>query len=178
MGINGTSSHVNIFTPQFIASFSYFKIIEVFIFYFSHWTLYFFQFHSYKLQLHGFTCWDRFLSACSCIWIKKNPHRDLWPSGICMSVTPAVSYLPTRLAGCSVGPGISYGTYKLTRTPWVKKKKKKKKKPNSASLKSLHVSWNIPTCSGWRKNSQACGLERTTSTALYIRKTWENNVHS
>ena len=123
MGINGTSSHVNIFTPQFIASFSYFKIIEVFIFYFSHWTLYFFQFHSYKLQLHGFTCWDRFLSACSCIWIKKNSHRGLWPSGICMSVTPAVSYLPTRLAGCSVGPEISCGACKLARTPRITKKK-------------------------------------------------------
>jgi hypothetical protein len=42
-----------------------------------------------------------------------------------MSVTPAVSYLPTGLAGCSVGPGISCGARKLTRTPRVTKKKKK-----------------------------------------------------
>jgi hypothetical protein len=41
-----------------------------------------------------------------------------------MSVTPAVSYLPTGLAGCSVGPGISCGARKLTRTPRVTKKKK------------------------------------------------------
>jgi len=43
----------------------------------------------------------------------------------CTSVTPAVSYLPTGLAGCSVGPGISCGARKLTRTPRVTKKKKK-----------------------------------------------------
>jgi len=35
-----------------------------------------------------------------------------------------VSYLPTGLAGCSVGPGISYGARKLARTPRVTKKKK------------------------------------------------------
>jgi hypothetical protein len=34
-----------------------------------------------------------------------------------------VSYLPTGLAGCSVGPGISCGARKLTRTPRVTKKK-------------------------------------------------------
>nr|TKS00238.1 hypothetical protein D5086_0000184510 [Populus alba] len=32
-------------------------------------------------------------------------------------VTPAVSYLPTGLAGCSVGPGNSRGARKLARTP-------------------------------------------------------------
>ena len=42
-----------------------------------------------------------------------------------MPVIPAVSYLPTRLAGCSVGPGIRYGARKLARTPRVKKKKKR-----------------------------------------------------
>jgi len=41
-------------------------------------------------------------------------------------VTPAVPYLPTGLAGCSVGPGISCGARKLARTPRVIKKKKKK----------------------------------------------------
>jgi hypothetical protein len=40
-----------------------------------------------------------------------------------MSVTPAVSYLSTGLAGYSVGPGISCGARKLTRTPRVTKKK-------------------------------------------------------
>ena len=40
-----------------------------------------------------------------------------------MSVTPAVLYLPTRLAGCSVGPGINRGARKLARTPRVLKKK-------------------------------------------------------
>jgi hypothetical protein len=40
----------------------------------------------------------------------------------CMSVTPAVSYLPTGLARCSVGPGmISCGTRKLVRTPRITK---------------------------------------------------------
>jgi len=41
----------------------------------------------------------------------------------CMSVTPAVSYLSTGLAGCSVGPWISCGARKLARTPRVTKKK-------------------------------------------------------
>ena len=36
-----------------------------------------------------------------------------------MSVIPAVFYLSTRLAGCSVGPRISRDTRKLTRTPRV-----------------------------------------------------------
>jgi hypothetical protein len=64
-------------------------------------------------------------------------HPDLWPSGpsrefpasalyirilVCTSVTPAVPYLSTGLAGCSVGPGISRGACKLTRTPRVIKK--------------------------------------------------------
>jgi len=40
-----------------------------------------------------------------------------------MSVTPAVSYLTTRLAGYSMGPGISCGVRKLARTPRVIKKK-------------------------------------------------------
>ena len=43
----------------------------------------------------------------------------------CTPVTPAMSYLPTGLAGCSVDPGISCGTRKLARTPRVTKKKKK-----------------------------------------------------
>jgi len=45
-----------------------------------------------------------------------------------MSVTSAVSYLFTKLAGCSVSPGISCGTCKLVRTPRVTKKKKKQVK--------------------------------------------------
>jgi len=40
----------------------------------------------------------------------------------CASVTPVVSYLSIRLAGCSVDPGISYGARKLVRTSWLKKK--------------------------------------------------------
>jgi len=43
----------------------------------------------------------------------------------CTPVTPAVFYLSTGLAGCSVGPGISCGARKLARTPRVTKKKKK-----------------------------------------------------
>jgi len=43
----------------------------------------------------------------------------------CTPVTPAVSYLPTGLAGCSVDPRISCGTRKLARTPRVTKKKKR-----------------------------------------------------
>ena len=41
----------------------------------------------------------------------------------CTSVTPAVFYLSTGLAGCSVDPGISCGARKLDRTPRVTKKK-------------------------------------------------------
>jgi hypothetical protein len=41
-----------------------------------------------------------------------------------MSVTPAVPYMRTGLAGCSVDPGISHDARKLTRTPQVIKKKK------------------------------------------------------
>jgi hypothetical protein len=41
-----------------------------------------------------------------------------------MSVTSAISYLFTRLAGCLVDPGISCGTRKLVWTPRVTKKKK------------------------------------------------------
>jgi hypothetical protein len=48
-----------------------------------------------------------------------------------MLVTSAVSYLPTRLAGCSVGPGIGCGARKLARTPWVTKKKKKNQIENN-----------------------------------------------
>jgi len=44
----------------------------------------------------------------------------------CTPVIPAVSYLPTGLAGCSVGPGISCGARKLARTPRVTKKKREK----------------------------------------------------
>jgi len=40
-----------------------------------------------------------------------------------MYVIPAVSYLFTGLAGCSVGPGISCGARKLARTHRVTKKK-------------------------------------------------------
>jgi hypothetical protein len=39
-----------------------------------------------------------------------------------------VSYLPTGLAGYSVGPGINFDARKLARTPRVTKKKKKEKK--------------------------------------------------
>jgi hypothetical protein len=43
----------------------------------------------------------------------------------CASVTPAVFYLPTGLAGCSVDPEISRDARKLARTPRVIKKKKR-----------------------------------------------------
>jgi len=44
---------------------------------------------------------------------------------VCTFVIPALPYLPTGLAGYSVGSGISRGARKLTRTPQVIKKKKK-----------------------------------------------------
>jgi len=44
---------------------------------------------------------------------------------VCTSVTPVVPYQPAGLAGYSVGPGISRGGRKLTRTPRVIKKKSK-----------------------------------------------------
>jgi len=40
-----------------------------------------------------------------------------------MFVIPVVSYMPIELVGYSVDPGISHGTRKLVRTPWVIKKK-------------------------------------------------------
>ena len=57
----------------------------------------------------------------------------------CMSVTPAVPYLPTRFAGCSVDPEISRGARKLVRTPRVTKKKRKRKK----KYKRSHFSFQI-----------------------------------
>jgi len=42
----------------------------------------------------------------------------------CTPVIPAVSYLPTGLAGCLVDPEISCGARKLARIPGVTKKKK------------------------------------------------------
>jgi hypothetical protein len=39
-----------------------------------------------------------------------------------MSVTPAVFYLSTKLAGCSVDPGTNRGARKLARTSRIKKK--------------------------------------------------------
>ena len=64
-------------------------------------------------------------------------HLRSWPSGevtffflctrvrfsLCMPVTPAVPYMLTGLARCSVDSGISCGARKLARTPWVIKKK-------------------------------------------------------
>jgi hypothetical protein len=56
-------------------------------------------------------------------------------------VTPVVPYLPTGLAGCSVGPRISCGARKLARTLRVIKKKKKYQtifiSQNSGLLKGL-----------------------------------------
>ena len=49
------------------------------------------------------------------------PPSRVWPF-MCTSVTPAVPYLSTRLAGCSVDPGNSRGARKLARTPRVIKK--------------------------------------------------------
>jgi hypothetical protein len=54
------------------------------------------------------------------------PASTSWvQASACMPVTPAVPYLPTGLAGCSVGLRISRGACKLARTPWVIKKNKK-----------------------------------------------------
>ena len=60
-------------------------------------------------------------------------HRGLWPSGrgkvslplsprACTPVTPMVSYLPTGLAGCSVGPGLV-----VVRVSWLGHPELKKK---------------------------------------------------
>jgi hypothetical protein len=61
--------------------------------------------------------WQRQGFLVSVTWVRASA---------CTPVIPAVFYLPTGLAGCSVGPGISCGARKLTRTPRVTKKKKKK----------------------------------------------------
>jgi len=59
-------------------------------------------------------------------WWQGFPASASWVQAlVCTPVIPAVFYLPTRLAGCSVDPGISRGARKLTRTPRVIKKKKR-----------------------------------------------------
>jgi hypothetical protein len=51
-----------------------------------------------------------------------------------------VSYLPTGLAGCLVGSGISCDARKLARTPLVIKKKKKPAiKTISTTLKTINI---------------------------------------
>jgi len=48
---------------------------------------------------------------------------------VCTSVYPAVLYMSTGLAGCSVGPEISRSVHTLARTSQVIKKKPDIKKP-------------------------------------------------
>jgi len=59
-----------------------------------------------------------------------------------MPVTPAVPYMSTGLAGCSVGPGISRGAHKLARTSRVIKKKIIIKKKNLARMSSFLFLYN------------------------------------
>jgi hypothetical protein len=47
---------------------------------------------------------------------------------VCTPVTPAVLYLLTGLAGCSVDPGISRGARKLAQTPRVIKKRRRRRR--------------------------------------------------
>jgi len=58
--------------------------------------------------------------------------------GFLASVTPAVSYLPTGLAGCSVDSGISCDARKLAQTLRVTKKKTAIK-TISTTLKTINI---------------------------------------
>jgi len=77
----------------------------------------------------------------------------------CTPVTPAVSYLPTGLAGCSVGPGISCGARKLARTPRVKKKKKE-------------LQWTPATFFFIKKKQLECNNYEMRSGQLAQRSEW------
>jgi len=85
-----------------------------------------------KMSPKGEHCWVWSRRLLGLTYIFKTfggaLHRGSWPSGpgrefpasaswvqalVCTSITPAVSYLSTGLAGCSVGPGISRGARKL-----------------------------------------------------------------
>jgi len=65
----------------------------------------------YAPRLMAQQSWKGFFVSAS--WIQASA---------CMSVTPAVPYLSTRIAGCSVGPEISRAAHNLTQTPRVIKK--------------------------------------------------------
>jgi hypothetical protein len=74
-------------------------------------------------HLHKKKKWD-------CTWVRGILRRDFFSlsvsgldSFLCISVIFAVFYLFIRLVGCSVGPRISRGARKLTRTLQVIKKK-------------------------------------------------------
>jgi len=52
-----------------------------------------------------------------------NPTSASWvQASACMSVTPAIFYLFTRLARYAMGPGNNHGVHKLARTLWIIKK--------------------------------------------------------
>jgi hypothetical protein len=70
------------------------------------------------------SCLNKIAEECTEACAPAVETRFTWDqASTCTYVTPAVSYLPTRLAGCSVGSEISCGVRKLARTPRVIKKK-------------------------------------------------------
>ena len=68
----------------------------------------------HALRLVGQRFWQGFIVSVS--WVQASA---------CTSVTPAMSYLFIRLAGCSVDPEINRDACKLARTPQVIKIKKR-----------------------------------------------------
>ena len=67
------------------------------------------------LNYYFFRTWGRGLAGMGLVPFLCTQVR----SSLCMSVTPAVLYLPTGLAECSVVPRISRGARKLAQTPRV-----------------------------------------------------------
>ena len=61
-----------------------------------------------------------------------------------MFVTPAVPYMLTGLAGCSVGRGINRGARKLTRTPTLIQKKKKNLLDMLVIIPGPFIKYKIP----------------------------------
>jgi len=81
----------------------------------------------------------------------------------CTPVTLAVPYLPTRLVGCLVGPGISRGARKLVWTPRVIKKKKRR---IIIILSALSVGW----CYKYLKTASI--FHFSSQHLTYVREIW------
>jgi len=75
---------------------------------------------------------------------------------MCTPVTSAVPYMPTGIAGCLVGRGISRGARKLARTPTSIKKKKKRETWCLRAYNAMHLAFNcFSLFNGWTTRSSS-----------------------